>query len=441
LYRKNNQIIEQQNNYILLDKWGRRFLTLLVIFMALRISSYFTLFPSSIGVTRVLKIGLRLILTGLSVGLYFILKSRFGEFKKQYKMIMPMFFYLLYLFMGVVSVFWSTGKGFSMLQLGMTIETMIFSFLFYQVIMMLEAAYGAKKSFYSRILTRSIFLVGLAFIIGMFVNPDLFFRGTHGGEVQRLGGFIINPNELGMLSVLGGSMAYIEILNKQNKIYNYFAVVCAVAVLLLTQSRSSLGAFVLVSGIYILLMDNYFIKVSITIGGVLVAPVVLNTIVFKQGDVEEVMSMTGRLPFWADLIEKAFTDRPLLGYGFMRISPNTFDDKFESVHAYAASMTHNTFVQVLINLGLVGMFIIILQLMAIFFAITIEKDKWLKFTAIFQLIPLFINSATEFGIFGETNYGIMFYQMMFLTFTFYAVNVAKEKQEFRGIALEKSVKK
>jgi O-antigen ligase len=307
--------------------------------------------------------------------------------------------------------------------------------------MMLEAAYEVKRSFYSRILARSILLVSLAFIIGMFVNPDLFFRGTHGGEVQRLGGFIINPNELGMLSVLGGAMGYIELLNKQNKIYNYVVVIASIAVLLLSQSRSSLGAFIIVSGIYVLLMDNYFIKVAIIVGGILVMPVVLNTIVFKQGNVEEVMSMTGRLPFWADLIEKAFADRPLLGYGFMRISPNTFDDKFDSVHAYAASMTHNTFVQVLINLGLVGMFIIIIQLMTTFFAITIEKDKWLKYAAIFQLIPLFINSATEFGIFGETNYGIMFYQMMFLTFTFYAVRVSKTKKEFWEIALEKRIKK
>jgi exopolysaccharide production protein ExoQ len=97
-------------------------------------------------------------------------------------------------------------------------------------------------------------------------------------------------------------------------------------------------------------------------------------------------------------------------------------------------------VQVLINLGLVGMFIVILQIMATFFAITIEKDKWLKYTAIFQLIPLFINSATEFGIFGETNYGIMFYQFVFLTFTFHAVQASKTKQNFWEIALKQKMK-
>lgn len=406
--------------------------------MALRIASYFTLFPSSIGITRVLKIGLRVVLTGCSVGLYFLLKSRFGQFRLQWKMVLPMAFYVLYLLLGIISLIWSTGKGFTTLQLAMTIETMIFAFLFYQVIVIFEAVYEIKRSIYIRMLVRSIFWVCIAFIIGLFINPDLFFRGTHGGEVQRLGGFIINPNELGMLAVLGAVMGYIEVLNKQNRIYNFIAIIVCIAVLLLTQSRSSLGAFIVVSGIYVLLMENYFIKVSIIVGGVLVAPVIINTIILKQGDVEEVMSMTGRLPFWTDLITDAFPQRPILGYGFMRISPNTFDDKFDSVHAYAASMTHNTFVQVLINLGLVGMFIVILQMMTTFYAIKIERDKWLKYAAIFQLIPLMINSATEFGIFGETNYGILFYQILFLMFTFHAMRVKPVHQEFWKLNLQKS---
>ena len=34
------------------------------------------------------------------------------------------------------------------------------------------------------------------------------------------------------------------------------------------------------------------------------------------------------------------------------------------------------------------------------------------------LIPVLINSFTEFGIFGETNYGILFYQMLILLICF-----------------------
>ena len=39
-----------------------------------------------------------------------------------------------------------------------------------------------------------------------------------------------------------------------------------------------------------------------------------------------------------------------------------------------------------------------------------EKEKKLMLIGI--LIPVIINSFTEFGIFGETNYGILFYQLL-----------------------------
>ncbi|MEO0778455.1 MAG: O-antigen ligase family protein, partial [Bacteroidota bacterium] len=152
-------------------------------------------------------------------------------------------------------------------------------------------------------------------------------------------------------------------------------------------------------------------------GAILALPIVIQTIILKQGDVEEVMSMTGRLPFWSDLISMGFPRAPLLGFGFMSISPNTFSNKFDSIHAYAASMTHNTFVQVLINLGLVGAFIVFLQMLLTFQALATSKDAALRLLAGAMLIPLIINSTTEFGIFGESNYGILFYQFIILFFT------------------------
>ena len=189
-----------------------------------------------------------------------------------------------------------------------------------------------------------------------------------------------------------------------------------VAVLLLTQSRSSLGAFLLVTGMFILMSKNYWLKFGSVIAGILVIPILIKEIVVKEGDIGEVMSMTGRLPFWSDLIAYGFPDRPLLGYGFMSISASPFTNKFDSIHAYAASMTHNTFVQVLINLGLVGAFICIVQMFLTFRAIGMSRNTQLKLTAIAMLIPLLINSFTEFGIFGEANYGIYFYHLVILMF-------------------------
>ena len=68
-------------------------------------------------------------------------------------------------------------------------------------------------------------------------------------------------------------------------------------------------------------------------------------------------------------------------------------------------------VQVLLNLGLVGISVVIAQMFFTFRAMVREHRQhaervWL---ALGLFIPLFVNSLTEFGIWGETNYGIMFY--------------------------------
>jgi len=88
-----------------------------------------------------------------------------------------------------------------------------------------------------------------------------------------------------------------------------------------------------------------------------VIPVAVNTMLVKEngGGVDEVMSMTGRLPFWTALLNEAFPKEPLFGYGFMRIY---YTDTFQGANTYAGHMTHNTFMQVLMNLGIVGFSIV-----------------------------------------------------------------------------------
>ena len=92
----------------------------------------------------------------------------------------------------------------------------------------------------------------------------------------------------------------------------------------------------------------------------------------------------------------------------MRIDYNS---RFERVHSYSAHMTHNTFIQVLMNLGFIGLMIALTQL---YFTVKgfLREEKEKKLMLIGILIPVIINSFTEFGIFGETNYGILFYQLL-----------------------------
>jgi exopolysaccharide production protein ExoQ len=100
---------------------------------------------------------------------------------------------------------------------------------------------------------------------------------------------------------------------------------------------------------------------------------------------------------------------PLFGFGFMRIA---YKDFFQSVHTYAGQMTHNTFIQVLMNLGFVGFTLVLFQVIFTIrgFVQQLSKEKTLFTIGVF--IPILINSLTEFGIFGETNYGILFYQVL-----------------------------
>lgn len=407
----------KQWGHISNESIGKILLFLLLLMMGIRISSYFTLFPSSVGLTRVVKIGMRFLMTGMSFVLLRLLQSRRPGFKIEYQRMLPLLFYCLYLFLGVLSIFWTTNLTFTLLQLAMTIESLVFVILFFKLLCYYEENFGDGTSVFCWITNRSICVIGIAFILGIFIDPDTFFRGTHGGTVHRLGGFIINPNELGMLAVVGIVMVYIEFLDKRSIPFNVFSLIVGIAVLLLTQSRSSLGGFLLVSGVFIMASKNYLVKMGSIVGAVLALPIVVQTIVLKQGDVEEVMSMTGRLPFWSDLISMGFPQAPLLGFGFMSISPNTFTNKFDSIHAYAASMTHNTFVQVLINLGLIGAFIVFFQMVLTFYALGTSENKNLKLVAGCMLIPVIINSTTEFGIFGESNYGILFYQFVIVFFT------------------------
>ena len=398
-----------------MKKSYRWLLVIIIIMMTLRISSYFTIFPSSIGVTRVLKVGTRFLLSGFCFFLIMNLRRRHKHFSFAYENHLSGIFYLLYALLGVASILWSTDVGFTVLQLLMLMESMFFVWAFYHLLILGESLTNGESAF-PKILAISISIISVAFLVGLYVDPSTFYRDTHGGAVSRLGGFIINPNELGMLSVVGTSVIYVRMREKTSYFWHILFWILCVSVLLLTQSRSSLGAFLLVTAMFILMSESAWLKIGSVSVAVVVLPILIKTIVIKDGNVGEVMSMTGRLPFWSDLIAFGFPDRPLLGFGFMSISDSPFTNKFDSIHAYAASMTHNTFVQVLINLGLIGAFICIVQMVLTFRGIGKSKNPRLKLAAIAMLIPLLINSATEFGIFGEANFGIYFYHLVILMF-------------------------
>lgn len=386
----------------------------LVLMLVLRIVSYFMLSEQLI-ITQAIKVGLRFFLSALV-----LIHALAQVGKKDGKSLsvsngMPLILYGAYIFLGAISLLWTSSFSQSLLQWLMDMETLVFSFFYMKIFLHYKSNDNTNELRIGKLLSDSVFIIAIGFYCGMMIDPNHFYRLTHGGEVSRLGGFIINPNELGMLLVVGLAGLYTELRkNDKIRISMLLKIAFLTYLLMLTGSRSSFIGFLLVSGIYALTQPSKLFKSILFIAMLVVAVIIGLKLFVSQSNVEEIGSLTGRLPFWKDLLTYNFPKEPWLGYGYMRID---YSDKFESINAYSGAMTHNTFLQVLLGLGLVGLLIVLLQLACFIYAIISSKIVANKIVGVLILIPLIINSFTEFGIFGETNYGILFYLILNFSFT------------------------
>jgi exopolysaccharide production protein ExoQ len=380
---------------------------LLLVILFLMIGGFFT-WSENVGITRVIKVVTRL---GMTVAIYMvhnmiISKGAIGAFK--WKNPLSPLLYAAYLMLGFISFMWSTAVGYSALQWVMDLESLVFSFYFIKCFILLEEYFPGNNIRFYNLMGNTIFALLLIFVIGMWVNPTDFMRLVEGGEDERLGGYIMNPNELGMICGLGVSCLMLDLYRKKSKWWTIIKILVLTYALIMTKSRSSLVGLLLIIFFHLQQSSSKLLKYSIYAGVASALPIAVEKLVMRKGGLEEVMSMTGRMPFWKALINEGLPREPLLGFGFMRID---YKDHFESVHTYAGHMTHNTFMQVLMNLGFIGFLLVMMQMYYTikgFLKESLEK----KLMLIGILIPVIINSFTEFGIFGETNYGILFYQLL-----------------------------
>ena len=410
---------------------------LLIFIMIMKIVGYFTLFDS-LALTRVVKIIMRCSVTGFIWLIYRYLKLHCGAVRFRYDNLFVLLFYLGYLLLGFYSFMWTTKIAYSALQWVMDLESIVFVYFLIKTLLLYNQMHPDTPVRFNLVIAHTVTLIMIGFVVGMFVNPDKFYRLTHGGEVARLGGYLMNPNELGMLIVIGAAAIYLEFYRRQNYVLLGLGLLILMWTLVLTGSRSSSISFMLVTLFFITLSESMHLKVLVIAGIVLAIPFVVNVIFLKMGDLEEVLSMTGRIPFWKALLTEGLPKEPLFGFGFMRIA---YGDKFESVHTYAAGMTHNTFIQVLMNLGLVGGIIVLFQLISTIRAMIVEQNRHIRILCIGFFIPLFINSVTEFGIFGETNYAIMFYQILIFLLVMRISDRYTPLEQLRRNAMQKYLQK
>ncbi|WP_291275860.1 O-antigen ligase family protein [Flavobacterium sp.] len=397
---------------------SRKIFPWLVAILFLRLVGFSTISDSA-AIAKVLKTGIGLAMTTLILFIFFRLIKKGFIPSFRYQHVLAILLYSLYLSLGLLSLVWTSDVAVSALQITRDIEMLVFSFFFIYIIVMLNHYYPQHYIRISAIIAPAIILNLSIFLIGNIVAPDIFIRKTHGGEVSRLGGQMMNPNELGMLCGVAIACCFAELKQKANLVWNVIMILIALYALFITGSRSSMIGFFLVAMYYVIISKSYTLKATVVAVGILVMPIVVNVIFLKEGaktsgtsGAEEVLSMTGRLPFWEALLTEGLPNEPLLGFGFMRINYTTY---FQGAHTYPAAMTHNTFIQVLMNLGFIGFLVVLLQMSFMIRAIIKVEDKVQKELIFTMLIPILINSFTEFGIWGEVNYSILLYQLIILT--------------------------
>lgn len=391
----------------------RNIATILTIIFFVKVAGYFTVIEDRT-ITQIFKVIARIGMTA-TIFLVFRQLGRIGCLTKmRLQHTMALFLYGAYLLLGLISFCWSTDVTYSALQWLMTFESLVFAMLFVQVTVIVNRHFPAHAIDLVKVVTRSIFFVHAILLIGSFIDPDMFYREMRGGEEIRFGGYLMNPNELGMLAVIGAATAFVELQTAQRKWWAILFLLTGITVLALTSSRSSMIGFLAIMGILILRSNNRKLKVAMGVGVLLAVPAILKFVIFKEGGgVEEVMSMTGRIPFWTALLNEGIVREPFFGYGFMRIN---YFDTFQGDNTYPGRMTHNTFMQVLMNVGFVGFFIIFWQVVATLRNFFVQPKHRYNALFIAVFIPIIINSFTEFGVFGEANYGILFYQFLLVLF-------------------------
>lgn len=152
-----------------------------------------------------------------SILIYFKI-IRYGSINSlEYKNIFSPILYICYLILGFISFSWSTNPGFSALQWFMTFQSFVFAYFFVKSLKVLDVYFEGHNIRLYHLLGNTVFVLQLVFVIGMWINPDVFFRLTDGGEEARLGGTMMNPNELGMLAGVGSACLIFDLYRFKRK--------------------------------------------------------------------------------------------------------------------------------------------------------------------------------------------------------------------------------
>ena len=216
--------MREKNQHLDHSKFLKKINWQLFFILLLMISCFFT-WSENIVITRIIKVIGRM---GMLYASYYVYRNiiKYGAVDSiKGNNILSIVFYGIYLWLGFASFMWSTNVGYSALQWFMTSQTLVFCYFFIKSLYLLDLYFPQHKIRLYNLIGNCNFILILVFVVGMWVNPDVFFRLTHGGEEARLGGYLMNPNELGMLAGAGVAGLLFDLKRNHHKWWTIFKLI------------------------------------------------------------------------------------------------------------------------------------------------------------------------------------------------------------------------
>lgn len=286
-----------------------------------------------------------------SVGAYLLLLARPSNAKQQiaWTILLPVAALTSYLF---ISLAWSDDAV-------MTFKRSITASL------VIVAGLGIGRVWSVRELALGLVVIGCIFI-GLSLLAELRFRSFLSVANWRFSG-LFHPAKQAFNCgfVLLASLSLF--LSSRRKIFLLIAVV-VLGLLILTKARTGTAAALVAST----WLAWHYINIR---GWILIGLVGLGIgsagMLFYQGtsgrdlavgkittmgrdeETADPSKLTGRLPIWALAAEK-FTEQPILGYGYGAFWTSDRLDEFERLNGWALFHSHSTYLESLLNVGLIG---------------------------------------------------------------------------------------
>lgn len=345
------------------------------------------------------------ILTLVLVPIFFYLKIYFN---------LREFFYIVYLFFSFASLLYAEN-----FNLGLRLflaQVIVFIFYFITKNILINSNYKIDIVMYRIFLT--YILISLSFFVLFFFLEISFFKiYMVSSGITRFSAFLLDPN------FAGYTFAVILFWSLLSPVSNYFLSVLAFISLILTFSISSficllIGFFYYVFFIRKFASQKYFFSkkliYSMMFNSALVFLFIFNSIIFSEhfiaSRISSLSTGSGRFELWR-LGYNSYIQSPFFGVGIHNIG----------LSFGSGAYLHNTFLEVLFELGPLGFFFFIAFFISLF--ISSLRLKTEPFWIIFIIITfIFFNSVSA--------HAFEFFWFMLALFEFKLYNFYSGKKNF-----------